>query len=509
MANVATLTAKMAFDVSNFQRGVGLVVAGVGKVEGGIGTLTAAFASGAAGGLAFAGATKIISAGLNVLTTAANEAIEAISFGAKLAAEAELAEVGFGVMIGSAKRAKQLMKELETFAIQTPFSMSGLQEATKTLLGSGFSETQVIPTLKTLGNVVGGNVEKLQHLVLVFGQIQARGKLTADNFRQVTEAGINMRQALADEVGVSVANLDKAMERGEISFSEFRNALIEVSESRFGGRLDAEANTAIGAINRINEVGGGILKDLAAGLGEAFGTTGLLNDFAGFLEYVRGELVPGITDAFVFMGRVIVNVFDNVFKLLGTQLEQAGTALAMLAGTGGLGGLTIPAGKAGIALGGLGANLRKSSMSKELSGLLKELGNLKPRGKPAEGLKKSLDFFGELDKMTRGPLATARNVGRSIANPFMDMFGGLEATLTKAFTLRGGERPEEFKPTGAIQVGSAEAMSAIVRNLIGATKDSPEVKELRAMHKGLTTAIKAVETAIRTDISSVISVFSG
>jgi hypothetical protein len=139
--NVATLTAKMAFDVSNFQRGVGLVVAGVGKVEGGIGTLTAAFASGAAGGLAFAGATKIISAGLNVLTTAANEAIEAISFGAKLAAEAELAEVGFGVMIGSAKRAKQLMKELETFAIQTPFSMSGLQEATKTLLGSGFSET--------------------------------------------------------------------------------------------------------------------------------------------------------------------------------------------------------------------------------------------------------------------------------------------------------------------------------------------------------------------------------
>jgi hypothetical protein len=318
-----------------------------------------------------------------------------------------------------------------------------------------------------------------------------------------------MRQALASEVGVAITDLDKAMERGEISFNEFRNALIEVSESRFGGRLDAEANTAIGAINRINEVGGGILKDLAAGLGEAFGTTGLLNDFAGFLEYVRGELVPGITDAFVFMGRVIVNVFDNVFKLLGTQLEQAGTALAMLAGTGGLGGLTIPAGKAGIALGGLGANLRKSSMSKELSGLLKELGNLKPRGKPAEGLKKSLDFFGELDKMTRGPLATARNVGRSIANPFMDMFGGLEATLTKAFTLRGGERPEEFKPTGAIQVGSAEAMSAIVRNLIGATKDSPEVKELKAMHKGLTTAIKAVETAIRTDISSVISVFSG
>jgi tape measure domain-containing protein len=510
MANVATLTAKMAFDVSNFQRGVGVVTSGIQRIEqGGLGTLAGVFSAGAVAGLGFAAAMKVVHSSINLVAAATDKAIDAMAFGVKLAAEAELAEVGFGVMIGSAKRAKQLMKDLEAFAIKTPFGMTGVQEATKTLLGAGFADSQIIPTLKTLGDLSGGSAEKLSHLAIVFGQIQARGKLTADNFRQITEAGINMRQALADEVGVSVANLDKAMEQGKISFAAFRNALIEVSETRFGGRLDAEANTAIGAFNRIGEVSSGILKDIAKGVGEAFGTNGLLNDMAGFLEYVRTELVPGITKSFVFMGRVIINVFDNVFRLLGTQLEQAGTALAMLAGTGGLGGFTIPAGKAGFALAGLGKNLQKSSMSNEFGALLKELGNLAPKGKPVEGLKKTFNFFGELDKLTSGKLAMGRNLGRSILTPFADAFGGASSALSRAFTMRGGETKSGFSPTGAIQVGSAEAMSAIVRNIMGGEKRKEELTVLKSIAGATSKTAESIEAALRNATAGVISVFGG
>jgi tape measure domain-containing protein len=512
MANVATLTAKMAFDVSQFQRGVSVVVSGVSRMEGGIAGVAKMFAGGAAGALVFTGAMKAVSTSLNLVATAADKAVDAFVFGAKLASEAELAEVGFKVMIGSAERARKLMKDLESFAIQTPFAMGGLQEATKTLLGSGFSDTQVIPTLKTLGNVVGGNVEKLQHLVLVFGQIQARGKLTADNFRQITEAGINMRRELADEVGVAITDLDKAMERGEISFAEFRNALIEVSDTRFGGRLDAESKTAIGALNRIREVSGGIMKDIAKGFAEKFDTSGWMNDFAGFLEYVRATWVPALTAGLVAVMKSMADMFDGMRNELAIMARMTQTMSKTLAEMMRPKDTHIPGVKLGDAglssafslqaqlAGNVAKQLEKpGGMRQILADARKAMQSLAPDSEEPKGMRKSIDWLSKLEDLTSEPLAM-------MGDKLSGTLDGIGTFFKNTFMQRGegDQRSQQFQPTQSLRAGSAEAFSAMIRNMYKTPEAKEELKALHAIEKATSKTASAIERAVSGGITGLL-----
>ena len=83
----------------------------------------------------------------------------------------------FTVMTGSADRANSVIQEISEFAAETPFDKLGLAGAAKTLMAFGLEAESVVPTLKMLGDVAGGDQNKLNSLALVFGQIQSTGKL--------------------------------------------------------------------------------------------------------------------------------------------------------------------------------------------------------------------------------------------------------------------------------------------------------------------------------------------
>lgn len=51
-----------------------------------------------------------------------------VGWGAKLAADAEMAQVAFATMLQSGEKAKKLLSELKTFAIETPFEFPELRD---------------------------------------------------------------------------------------------------------------------------------------------------------------------------------------------------------------------------------------------------------------------------------------------------------------------------------------------------------------------------------------------
>jgi tape measure domain-containing protein len=166
-------------------------------------------------------------------------------WGIKLAAEAETAQVAFEVMLGSASRATSMISELKAFSASTPFEFTDLQDATKTLLAFGISGESILPTLQMLGDVAGGNSQKLQSLALVFGQIASSGKLAGGDLLQLINVGFNPLQIIAEKTGKSMSQLRDEMSDGLITFDMVREAFKTATSEGglFFGMMDKMSKT--------------------------------------------------------------------------------------------------------------------------------------------------------------------------------------------------------------------------------------------------------------------------
>jgi len=165
-----------------------------------------------AASFAFGGALALV--GKNILDTAS---------------DMEQAKVAFTTFLGSSDAASKSLKELSDFAKATPFTFPTVVEAAKRLLAYNVEAKDLIPTLKTLGDLSAGvGTDKLPQLILAFGQVKAATKLTGAELRQFTEAGIPMLQALADELnknGGALKTFGGAAKKTKVDVGEMNDKL--------------------------------------------------------------------------------------------------------------------------------------------------------------------------------------------------------------------------------------------------------------------------------------------
>lgn len=115
-------------------------------------------------------------------------------------ADMQSARTSFETFLGSGEKAGALLKQLSDFAVKTPFDLPQVVDGTKRLLAFGVAADDVIPTFRNLGDLSQGNKVKLDQLILAFGQMKAATRLTGNELRQFTEAGIPLLDALAAEL---------------------------------------------------------------------------------------------------------------------------------------------------------------------------------------------------------------------------------------------------------------------------------------------------------------------
>src|SRR5690606_21925173 len=131
------------------------------------------------------------------------------------------------------------------FAATTPFSFPDLQSAARTMLAFGVASDQVLPSLRMLGDVAGGDAEKLRLLSLAFGQIASAGRLTGQDLLQLINAGFNPLQEISEATGMSMSDLRDEMAKGNITFemvvAAFQRATGE--GGRFHGMMERMSQT--------------------------------------------------------------------------------------------------------------------------------------------------------------------------------------------------------------------------------------------------------------------------
>ena len=173
--------------------------------------------------------------GMEFLTNPYTMAAGAIGAITKIGAEAEQTSVAFTTLVGSESKAKQMLDEITKFASASPFGRMDLTENAKTMLNFGVETGRVIPLLKQLGDISGGNKEHMSGLSLVLGQVAAAGKLAGQDLFQFINAGWNPLQDLSAMTGKSVGELKEMMSKGQITFENITQAMAHATSE--GGRF--------------------------------------------------------------------------------------------------------------------------------------------------------------------------------------------------------------------------------------------------------------------------------
>jgi tape measure domain-containing protein len=228
----------------------------------------------------------------------------------------ETSKIAFTTMLGSADLAAAHLKELQHFALTTPFEFSGLVDASKRMQAMGFEARQVVPILTDVGNAVaavGGSSLTLDRVILAISQIQAKGRVAAQEMNQLAEAGIPAWRILSEELGKSRAETIKLAEDGKISGKVFLDAFQKFSQTNFGGMMEKQSHTFMGAMSNLKDI---LLQTSATAFEPLFKKISEVTDR---ISMALQEGKPGLEAA-------LTSVVQGLIEVLGSAGAQAGTS---------------------------------------------------------------------------------------------------------------------------------------------------------------------------------------
>jgi len=235
------------------------------------------------------------------------QAIQAVKSMFSLGIAAETTDTKFKVLTGSAENAKKMLKGINDFANKTPFDNEDLKQGAELLLNYGFAQEKIIPTMKMLGDVSGGNKEKFKSLSLAYAQVQSTGKLMGQDLLQMINAGFNPLQIISEKTGKSMAQLKEEMSKGKISAKDVEDAFRTATGE--GGRFYK-------MMDQVSETAGGKLSTL-------FGVA--RNKIA---QFSKNKLVPWLKKATDY-AIDFVNGFGKVWDSIVELVSPIGELLAV------------------------------------------------------------------------------------------------------------------------------------------------------------------------------------
>lgn len=298
-------------------------------------------------------------------------------YGLKAAGDFQQTRIAFEGLLGSAETADTFLKQMRDFAAKTPFELPGVLDAAKQLMATGTSAENVVPVLTKIGNVasaLGVGEENIKSVVVALGQMKGKGKASAEEMNQIGEAipGFSAVKAVAEGMGVSVADAFKAMEKGAVPADDAIKYILAGMEKFPGaaGAMDRQSRTLNGVISTLKDTFNNALIDgiepflpamakfgesLAPMMGKVvtFAVGGLKTFIGGIAETIRGIRAmvaafrdggddvtsSGFAGVLERAGLIARNVFDvvigiarRVIPVIGHAIESIRTSFGLFVG---------------------------------------------------------------------------------------------------------------------------------------------------------------------------------
>lgn len=295
--------------------------AGSQKKGGGLSGKLSAIPKGSGVAAAALAAVSVSAAGFAIAAKQVFDGFMLMSRGAASASKWALAQLqfkesniaGLETLLGSEQAAQDVFKQAIQLANRTPFSSGTVVKGFRKLIGAGFKTEELTSVFQAIGDVAAINdfdEQIIDRIGTAFAQIIGKGKFLTEELRQVVEAGggvVGYRtvyEEIAKSIGVGVEDVQRAMERGEVTAKTGINAILKVIQKGAGGKVGA------GMLRQSNTLGGllSTLRDAPASMIYSMD----LNNSVGF-NAVKGTV-------------------QNLIKLLDTTSETGKRVQAQLLG---------------------------------------------------------------------------------------------------------------------------------------------------------------------------------
>lgn len=190
----------------------------------------------------------------------------------KVGSAFEQTGIAFTTMLGSGEKATRFLAELKQFASSTPFEFESLTRAATKMQALGFAADQVIPSLRAIGDAsaaLGGGAQMIDRVTTALGQMQSKGKVSAQEINQLAEAGIGAWKILSEKMGKSIPEVMALAEKGMVNAARAVPELLNALNEQFGGMMEKQAKTIAGQWSNVKDQVTFILMDLGAALAPA------------------------------------------------------------------------------------------------------------------------------------------------------------------------------------------------------------------------------------------------
>ena len=238
----------------------------------------------------------------------------------------------FGIMLGDVEAGIGLFNELQEFNFWTPFDIEQTSQAAKVLVSAKVPLKDLTDYLIRFGDIAQGDAQKFQSYINAFSKASAKGKADMEVLNVYTDQGVQILDALGQQLGKTSAEIVKMASEGKISFQDLDDALNALASE--GGLY---YGTLEKAAMRLDAVQAGLqesVKSLKASFGEmlAPAVAKVLSVFTDWIDRINNSpIAKGILAAAIATITVAVNALAVVaiVKLI-TNLNLASVAAAGL-----------------------------------------------------------------------------------------------------------------------------------------------------------------------------------
>lgn len=227
------------------------------------------------------------------------------------------------------------MKEAVNAAVDS--TAYGLDEAAKIasqLMASGLTDTdEMTNALKGIAGVSAMTSSEYSDIGRIFAQVAGQGRLMGDQLLQLSQRGINVAATLADQFGVSEAEIREATTKGQISFEMFYKAM----NAAFGDHAKKANETFTGSLANmkaaLSRIGAEAASPALTNLRNLFNAlTPLINNIHTALIPVINAMnkISEITSNLIVKG---INNLTNILAPASAATNKTSSAFSKLAST--------------------------------------------------------------------------------------------------------------------------------------------------------------------------------
>lgn len=236
----------------------------------------------------------------------------------------------FGIMLNDVEAGIGLFNELQEFNFWTPFDIEQTSQAAKVLFSAKVPLQELTDYLIRFGDIAQGDAQKFQSYINVFSKASAKGKADMEVLNVYIDQGVQILDALGQQLGKSSAEIVKMASEGKISFQNLDDALKAMASE--GGLY---YGTLEKAAMRLDAVQAGLqesVKSLKASFGQmlAPAVSAVVSAFTDLIDRINSSPVAkGMLAAAI----VTVTAAVNSLALVAIVKLVAGLKTASLAMT--------------------------------------------------------------------------------------------------------------------------------------------------------------------------------